>query len=479
MKYADDEAELAYAGTLLYGAAPSPLVADADIGNPLARAVHRAARRALASGAKETDLAVLAEELRREAPDLAGDAPALMETVRGPGNRDYWARRVRRYADARSVRLVAEEALAATDPDPDRQREALGRALEALALSRDESRVGLLSEWPWRTAEEIRVAEDTQRDWIVPNLLARREATLWFGKPKVGKTDALLGAILAPLSRGEGVLGHPAPPEQVLCVILSEESPGRWRSHVERFDLRGAQILTRGTIPPGTAWETVTDTSARYAASVGASIVVVDTLAAHAGLDGEGAENDTGKTGAAVRPMLEAAARHNVAFVAVHHVRKWSDGVDPANVDLIRGSGNIGASFDVLVHVCKPSNAPDRFRRRELHVGGRLDTEPFAVLMEKDPGFGRRTDVYRVLDAAESTRDPDLERAILDALGDQGPMNLAALVSEVERRRADVAASLKHLAAGGRVRVLPKRERPEGVKGKVFALLGPSPGHDA
>lgn len=304
-------------------------------------------------------------------------------------------------------------------------------------------------------------------EWIVPNMIARQHVTVFYATPKVGKTDMVVAGILAPLSRGEAVFGHPAPASPVLAVILSEETTGRWRSHVERFGLRGGRILTRGKIPNGVSFAVAVDEAARFAASVGAAIVVVDTLTAYAGLVGD-AENDAGMMGEAIEPVLRAAATHNVAFVLIHHVRKWTRDADPSDVDLLRGSGNFAAKVDFLVHVTKPSDAPDKFRRRELHVNGRLDCEPYSLVVEKVPGDPDR---YHVIGGAEAESDPELAVAILEALEFE-PLNVSGLVKETERRKADVLVQLKVLASKGDIRCLKKRERPKGGRGKWYALRG-------
>jgi len=189
------------------------------------------------------------------------------------------------------------------------------------------------------------------------------------------------------------------------------------------------------------------------------------TLTAHAGLAGD-AENDAGKMGEALEPVLRAAAAHNVALVLIHHVRKWTSGADPADVDLLRGSGNFAAKVDFLVHVTKPSDAPGRFRRRELHVTGRLDCEPYSLLIEKVLGAPDR---YRVLNATEADDDPALRDAILEALSTE-PLIVADLVKETERRKADVLVQLKSLLTNGAIRGLKKPERPQGTRGKMYAL---------
>ena len=468
----DREAEVALLACLLKdpvaseaGCAAAGGISTPDFYDSGTRQVRQAVLAVQARGGRPDAVTLRLELEGKHAAGTLAEVLAALPAV-AAGNAEILARRVRACSEARADRALLDEIRRHLESGAP----TASAAIEAACARRREefaSAASLSSAWGWRTPEELAASPEAQTDWIVPNMIARQHVTVVYAKPKVGKTDTVVAGILAPLSRGEGVFGYPAPATPVLAVILSEETTGRWKSHVEKFGLRGGRILTRGKVPSGVTFAQAVEEAARFAASIGAAVVVIDTLTAHAGLAGD-AENDAGKMGEALDPVLRAAAAHNVAFVLIHHVRKWTKDADPADVDLLRGSGNFAAKVDFLVHVTKPSDAPGRFRRRELHVTGRLDCEPYSLLIEKVPGAPDR---YRVLNASDAEDDPALKDAILEALAGE-PMIVADLVKETERRKADVLVQLKSLLTTGAIRCLKKGERPKGTRGKMYALPG-------
>jgi hypothetical protein len=157
--------------------------------------------------------------------------------------------------------------------------------------------------------------------------------------------------------------------------------------------------------------EAVEETVRRWA-----KLLVVGTLPQYAGFRGA-AENSAGAALAAVQPLQEAAAAHDLAIIVVRHERKSGGHVG----DSRRGSSAFAGA--VIVSIRRPE-ANSRPEIRELPALSGFDDTPDLLIVELTRegcrSLGTRVDV-----AAAEARE-----AILDALpaDEAGAMSLDELL---------------------------------------------------
>lgn len=256
---------------------------------------------------------------------------------------------------------------------------------------------------PFHTAREIIEMTPEDVPWTIPGYVAEGAITGVDGKPKAGKTTFVLHACRKVLD-GEEFMGMPTSATGV--VYLTEQSAATFREGLVRAGLRDredfAVLLWRDTV--GVNWQRVVREAVEECVRRGAKLLVVDTLPQYAGLQGD-AENSAGAALAAVQPLQEAAAVHDLAIIVVRHERKSGGQVGDSG----RGSSAFAGAVDVIVSI-RRAEGNSRAELRELHAVSRFDATPDLLIVEL------AEEGYRSLGTRAAVAQAEAREAILNTV---------------------------------------------------------------
>lgn len=268
--------------------------------------------------------------------------------------------------------------------------------------------------WAWVDAGSLamRPKEDISTHFW-PNLVAPCTTTLIFGGPGSGKSTLIDGFIRA-LACGEGWLGLAPRGTTVKTLIVSEESEWNLARRFRRVGMPHGMVFVlprKATV--GKPWPAIVEQAGKYAAEIGAEIVVFDTLRGLAGFTDKG-ENDAQACGAALNPVVSLAEHRNLACIVVHHTRKQAPGLSGVapNVESAAGSLSLAGYVDVQIGVAFPKEPSSN--QRTLHVTkSRLDYQkPFVIETDKtgEPWL------FTFVGTADDIEHADVDAAILAVL---------------------------------------------------------------
>lgn len=179
-------------------------------------------------------------------------------------------------------------------------------------------------------------------DWLWQGYLSPGALTLLAGQPKAGKSTLVAG-LLAALEQGWRFLGQPT--RKSGALVLTEERLDGLVEKARRFRLGpGIHRLRRDQIG-GTPWPDLVAQAIEHAEREALELLVVDTFAALAGLQGD-EENDAGAVLHALEP-LQAAADRGLAVLIVAHQRKAGGRHGSA----VRGSNALIGAVDVVTEL--------------------------------------------------------------------------------------------------------------------------------
>lgn len=278
-------------------------------------------------------------------------------------------------------------------------------------------------------------------DWVMQGYLARGAITELDAKIKTGKTHFTCDLIRAVLA-GEEFLDRPTTATTVL--YLTEERRTSFRAVLARVGLdeaAGLEIAFRHGAKA--AWSEMGRTVVARAQSLGAGLVIVDTLSDWAGLEAD-KENDAGAALEAMRPLQEMTAA-GLAVLVLRHERKSGGEVG----DSARGSSAFGGAADILLSLQKdPSLGHEN--RRVLGAVGRLEGWAPRLLIEMTDGR------YRSLGTSaqvEAERAKEIIMAALptdetEALTERQLLDLP----EAEVSRSTLKRGLADLVVAGQVK---------------------------
>jgi hypothetical protein len=213
---------------------------------------------------------------------------------------------------------------------------------------------------PLDTIEDFLNECGEETDWIIKDLLAPGELTMFSGRGKTsGKTTFWCHAIAACAARKDHV-GKTTKPARFLYLT---EQGKNFRSYLE-----DAGILDHGDhirlVPYKKVafekWETVINVYAEVCRTQGYDALIVDTAATFAGLKGK-EENDAGTVGEKCRVLRTALQVHNIAGVLIRHSGKDDKG---------RGSSAFEDEADIVVEMTRPEGNHNATVRK-LDVIGR------------------------------------------------------------------------------------------------------------
>jgi len=303
---------------------------------------------------------------------------------------------------------------------PPEDREKPGRRLEVL------------------TARELLTMTPERPEWIAEPLVARYCISDLVAGPKVGKSTLAL-ALAAAVVTGQPFLGKPTIRTRVL--YLTEERGPTFRAALDRVQITsedfGVILRQAGA---GWKWPDLVEAATAEALERGAALLIVDSLADWAALQGD-AENSSGAVMEALRP-IQAAAVSGLAVLLVRHDRK---GPAAELGEAGRGSNATAGACDILMSLRKSLGAGHENRRR-LDYLARFDGLPPSQVIEWRPQerryvlLGTEADIERRA-CRESlllmlpVDEPATEKELLAAYGDEERPPRATLQRALEDLR--------------------------------------------
>ncbi|MBN1631069.1 MAG: AAA family ATPase [Thermoleophilia bacterium] len=224
------------------------------------------------------------------------------------------------------------------------------------------------------TASELLTMTPERPEWIAEPLVARSCISDLVAGPKVGKSTLAL-ALAAAVTEGRLFVGKPTNRTGVL--YLTEERGPTFRAALERVGLvgDGLRIILRRA-GAGWKWADVVEAATAEALEHDAGLLVVDSLADWAALQGD-SENSSGAVLEALRPV-QAAADAGLAVLLVRHDRK---GPAAELGEAGRGSNATAGACDILMGLRKTIGAGHENRRRLDYVS-RFDGLPPSQIIE-------------------------------------------------------------------------------------------------
>lgn len=259
------------------------------------------------------------------------------------------------------------------------------------------------------TAVQLEAMEDEDVQWYAEGLLGAGLLTELDGKAKqAGKTTFLL-ALCRAILHGEPFLGkdiHYTP-----IVYLTEQSGPSFKRNLRRAGLldRPDLYLLLWSTTAGVKWPEIVEATRAYARSVGAGVLIVDTLSQFAGIRGD-AENSSGAALETMEP-LQAATADELAILVSRHDRKSGGDVGDSG----RGSSAYAGSVDIVLHLQRlaPSDRQDRGRQRLLDGISRFEETPDQLVVELQP---EPPQTYTLVGDAKEVRDEVLRVNLLALL---------------------------------------------------------------
>ena len=225
-------------------------------------------------------------------------------------------------------------------------------------------------------------------------------------KPKVGKTNLVVGMLAENFNRGTW-LGEAA--NELRCVYLGEEPGHRFGKRLKESLVSEDTARTRFTyldrrsLNDVPTWQEKLDRVRVYieAISIRPNLLVIDTLGFWAGLTDF---NDYATVAKEFRPVQDFAVDTNIAVLVLHHSRKGNG----ADIDDISGSNALtgGAANAGLLTKIKDSDT-----QRKLTVWSR-DVGEYDLIVEYNPV----THFYHKPDPMDTI--PEENRVVLGLLED-------------------------------------------------------------
>lgn len=228
----------------------------------------------------------------------------------------------------------------------------------------------------FRTAREVAEATPPEVDWVARGIVARGSLTELAGKIKAAGKTTFATHLCHQVVGGLPFLD--ACTAQGPVVYLTEQGESSFREALRRAELLendDFHVLFWHDVV-GVSWPEVVGGAVDEAMRIGAVLLVVDTLPQFAGVRGD-AENNAGEALAAMEPLQEAAAKHNLGVIAVRHERKAGGDVGDSG----RGSSAFGGAVDIVLALRRPegNHGPSV---RELRSLSRFDETPNGLIIE-------------------------------------------------------------------------------------------------
>jgi len=306
----------------------------------------------------------------------------------------------------------------------------------------------------FRTAREIAETTPEEVPWIARPWIVEGCLTEVDGKIKAaGKTTWVSFLCRAVL---DGLPFMDEPTVKTPVVFLTEQSDVSFKETLRRADLLRRDDFLVLSLPytHRASYARVIDATIKRAKTIGAKLIAVDTLARWARLPGD-AENSAGDTAAAVEPLRQAAAEHDLAVVFVRHERKAGGAVG----DAARGSSAIGGEVDVIVSIRRPEGG-HRSTVRQIKALSRFDETPDELLIELTPNG------YQVLGTSVAVEHDEAVQQLLDMLptDERQAKTMEALVTETGKKRSTLQRAISKLEEGDAI----ASKRAPGAKSPIL-----------
>jgi hypothetical protein len=232
----------------------------------------------------------------------------------------------------------------------------------------------------FRTAREIAEHVGTEVEWIVEPWVARGAITELTGKVKAAGKTTWVTHLIAATVNGSEFMGRQVMRTPVL--YLTEQPEQSFREALRRANLLDSEDLhvLLWHDAKSFSWVDVIRMTVAKAVELGASLIVIDTLTALAGVR---EENSAGEAQRAMAPLIWAAGEFNGAIVTVRHERKSGGEVGDSG----RGSSAFGGAVDIMLSLGRGEGAGNS-NARVLEALSRFDETPSKVTIElTDDGY--------------------------------------------------------------------------------------------
>lgn len=257
----------------------------------------------------------------------------------------------------------------------------------------------------WLTAAQIADMEDEHIAWYAYGLVGQGLISELDGKVKQSGKSTLVLAMCGAILDGEPFLGQDTIYSPI-CYLTEQSGPSFKRN------LRRAGLLGRSDLhillwnkAVGVKWDAVVVQATAHAVSVGAKILIVDTLGQFSGIRGDN-ENSAGAAMVVMEP-LQVAAASGLAILVARHDRKSGGEVGDSG----RGSSAYAGAVDIVLHLQRlEGDHTGKERQRLLEGISRFEETPEKLLIELGAG---EPHVFSALGDATVVRDQMMRRELL------------------------------------------------------------------
>lgn len=405
------------------------------------------------------DVVILHEELERagelEATGGSAFLSSLVDGVPRVTNVEHYCRIVKEKSILRKMAHTLDSGLRRAlggRENPDAVQAAVESSLKELS-ARYRNTVRAERNHLFRTGAEIAAESSSETNWIARPFVAAGSLTELGGKIKAaGKTTFVTQLVRAVLD-GKPFLGQPTTKTPV--VYLTEQPPASFRVAMARAGLLGRDdfVVLSWNQTLGLSWDVVVRMAVEECKRRGSRLLVVDTLAQFARLEGD-SENNSGDALQAMEPLQQAAAE-GLAVIVVRHERKSGGPVGDSG----RGSSAYGGAVDVVLSLRRPEGK-HRKTVRLLAGISRFDELPDELVIELVGGD------YISLGTAADLAAREAEEAILAAVpaSEDEAVTLKELLEGSNVKRTTAQRVIDDLVATGRLVKTGKGKRGDPIK---------------
>lgn len=304
-------------------------------------------------------------------------------------------------------------------------------------------------------------AKEQPREWIVEGLLPTRAVVFVTGVEKEAGKSSFVWSLVGQAERGGDFLNRTLP--KCRAVILTEEDRSDLEEKMEAFG------ITRGIVLPqervfDEAMEDTVAAAAEMVRESGAKIVVIDTFAAFAQLEGD-AESKSG-VAQLLKPLRKLAREAGVLVLVIHHTSKNSEA---QGIRRNRGStaltGIVEGSLEVRASGSEGSE-------RTLDLKSRWGKASWAV--KREPGLdGFLT--YRLLGDKVAVQEASAEDRVLEWMErNPGWHRLDLIAARVGGASKATEAAIRRLRHEGRLQRMDEQGKGKAGSGNpwLYALPG-------
>ncbi len=307
---------------------------------------------------------------------------------------------------------------------------------------------------PWRWANELAAAAPDEPAWVFEGYVSAGAKTLLAGLPKGGKTTLIAALIEAVASAAQSFLGRRVGGGPV--VLASEEGDSTLGPKLRGLPDGRVRVLNRDAAWPKPPWADLIGGAVREAEAIGATLLVIDSMAFWAALEPE-REKDSGAA-QAIMDALDEATRAGLAVLLVHHQRKARGDHGTG----VRGSTALAGAVDVVVEYERLGEDAPRSQRRLVALS-RWPATPDVLVLDYHVGEG----TWRVIGEAEGRAESEgvgVRELVLTAVPTELPgITEDEVVGLLGLHKKKIGGPLRELVDEGAIERAGK-----GVKGQPF-----------